>query len=65
MLIGTVYQQPLPQCAPGIFYNLSLQTVAQLELYGPRPHLLVIQVDSVARGPKLLSIKNYIIEIMT
>ena len=25
----------------------------------------VIQGDSVARGPKLLSIKNYVIEIMT
>jgi hypothetical protein len=25
----------------------------------------VIQDDSVARGPKLLSIKNYVIEIMT
>ena len=24
-----------------------------------------IQSDSVARGPKLLSIKNYVIEIMT
>jgi len=23
-----------------------------------------VQVDSVARGPKLLSIKNYVIEIM-
>jgi len=27
--------------------------------------LPVIQGDSVARGPKLLSIKNYVIEIMT
>jgi len=26
---------------------------------------VVIQGNSVARGPKLLSIKNYIIEIMT
>jgi len=26
---------------------------------------IVIQGDSVARGPKLLSIKNYLIEIMT
>ena len=25
----------------------------------------IIQGDSVARGPKLLSIKNYVIEIMT
>ena len=25
----------------------------------------IIQSDSVARGPKLLSIKNYVIEIMT
>ena len=26
---------------------------------------IIIQSDSLARGPKLLSIKNYIIEIMT
>ena len=25
----------------------------------------IIQSDSAARGPKLLSIKNYVIEIMT
>jgi len=25
----------------------------------------IVQGDSVARGPKLLSIKNYVIEIMT
>ena len=25
----------------------------------------IIQGDSVAKGPKLLSIKNYVIEIMT
>jgi hypothetical protein len=43
MFIGTVYQQPLSQCAPSIFiYNMGLQPVAQLELYGPRPHLWII-----------------------
>ena len=26
---------------------------------------IIIQGDAVARGPKLLSIKNYVIEIMT
>jgi len=29
-----------------------------------RPTNVKIQGDSVARGPKLLSIKNYVIEIM-
>ena len=29
------------------------------------PYSWDIQGDSVARGPKLLSIKNYVIEIMT
>jgi len=29
------------------------------------PCLSIIQGDSVARGPKLLSIKNYVIEIIT
>jgi len=28
-------------------------------------YIEVVQGDSVARGPKLLSIKNYVIEIMT
>ena len=28
-------------------------------------NIFIIQGDSVARGPKLLSIKNYVIEIMT
>jgi hypothetical protein len=26
---------------------------------------IIVQGDSVARGPKLLSIKNYVIDIMT
>jgi hypothetical protein len=29
------------------------------------PKIIIIQGDSVTRGPKLLSIKNYVIEIMT
>ena len=31
----------------------------------PVVSMFVVQGDSVARGPKLLSVKNYVIEIMT
>ena len=31
----------------------------------PRKNTLEVQGESLARGPKLLSIKNYVIEIMT
>ena len=34
------------------------------ELHRPTLEVTIIQSDSVARGPKLLSIKNYVIEIM-
>ena len=31
----------------------------------PLTYIIIIQGESLARGPKLLSIKNYVIEIMT
>ena len=45
--------------------NCDLLKIANPEVFKLGMCIVNIQDDSVARGPKLLSIKNYVIEIMT
>ena len=47
------------------FQERLLLDIAQYETMAKERDSGIIQGDSVARGPKLLSIKNYVIEIMT
>ena len=45
--------------------NRAVYEIKQKKNYTAGHAIWVIQGDSVARGPKLLSIRNYVIEIMT
>jgi len=49
------------------FYLLHCLFVLRLFVPLPTPQFtyVIVQGDSLARGPKLLSIKNYVIEILT
>jgi len=42
-----------------------MESILEYTLEPLQEACLYLQGDSVARGPKLLSIKNYVIEIMT
>jgi len=48
-----------------IFSSRDMSKAVTIKIYKAMVKHVVVQGDSVARGPKLLSIKNYVIEIMT
>ena len=66
-LAQSAYVERLEQCrsAASALGKSSLRDASENDVECKNSLTDIIQGDSVARGPKLLSIKNYVIEIIT